>query len=141
MSSDLERFKHIEPRQADDDDAPDDPFAPPREKVAPIILDQRDADAVAKLRAEREARAAAALAAHQEKLAAEAPKDLVLDDDFERAIGWQWVTAQSPRNRVIALAGGLGVLGLLALAIGPVAWAPAPILIVVVAVSFLSKPA
>ncbi len=143
MSSDFDRFKHIEPRvdaPADADDVPHDPFAPPRVKVAPILFDQSDGEAMAKLRAAREARAAAAMQAHHEQREADAPKDLVLHDDLERAIGWSWLTARSPRTRAIALAGGLGGLGLMSLVVGPVAWAPAPILIVVVAVTFLASP-
>lgn len=140
--NDLERFKHIEPRarEADDREEPADPFQPPRPRPVPIVFDQRDADAGAQLRADRAARAAAAIREHEAKLAAAAPRDLVRHDPLERALGWQWLTAQSPRTRATVLVGGLAGLGLLALVIGPLAWAGAPLLVVVIAVSFLARP-
>jgi hypothetical protein len=128
VTKELERFAKIEPRTQDETDAPD-PFLPPPEKKAPIILDLSDQEHRVTQQAAREEKAQQVLQqARVEREERLAPREIVEEDD--RSLRLWYATAAMPVGmRLAALGGALGLTAILALAATPIFWLFAPIVI------------
>ncbi len=139
MTKDLERFSRIEPPTVDESDAPD-PFLPPPEKKAPIILDLSDQEHRAAQQAAREEKARQALEqARQERLEREAERQ-ISDEPEDRSLRLWYATAALPvQVRLGALVGSTGVFALLALTVTPIFWLFAPLCVAWFGTTFLVR--
>ncbi len=129
MTKELERFSRIEPPTADESAAPD-PFLPPPEKRAPIILDLSDQEHRASQQAAREAKAQQALAqARQELVERQHSEQLVGDSDDRTLVAWRATARWPVPVRLGAMSGVLGLTAILALTVTPIFWLFAPIIV------------
>lgn len=139
MSKELERFAKIEPRTADPADAPD-PFLPPPETKAPIILDLSDQEHRVSQQAAREEKAQQALEqVRREHIERQTAEQVVGDSDDMTLVAWR-ATARWPATvRLGMMTGSLGLTAILALALTPIFWLFAPIVIAWFGTTFLVR--
>lgn len=140
MTKELERFAKIEPRTADAADAPD-PFLPPPETKAPIILDLSDQEHRVSQQAAREEKAQQALAqARVEREERLVPREVVHEED--RSLRLWYATAALPTGvRIGALVGSACFFALLATLISPVFWLFPPICVAWFGTTFFARAA